>query len=210
MQFCEITSSELQVYEDTWILDRGNIPDANIWIKEGVTVHYTALPLDACEMRRVFYINSKSQFVGSALCVYDAHIHMVSDICGDGASSQMNILALASARKKFSIEGIARVSKPYRSVYTRVDQTNILLGEDASVRGIPRLDIATDDIEGGHSCRIHRLGGEALFYLESRGLSQQHAETLLLNSEILRHLSTVPEEFRDMHCREIHHALCEI
>lgn len=103
-----------------------------------------------------------------------------------------------------SIEAIARVSKPYRHISTRVDQTNILLGTGARVRGVPRLEIATDDIEGGHSCKIHRLGGEALFYLTTRGLSEQSAETLLLNSEILRHIRTIERDKREEICREIH------
>ncbi len=51
---------------------------------------------------------------------------------------------------------------------------------------------------------MHRLGGESLFYLTSRGLTHQHAETLLLNSEILRHLRTLEETRREKVCYEIH------
>ena len=69
---------------------------------------------------------------------------------------------------------------------------------------MPKLEINTDDIEGGHSCRIHRLGGESLFYLTSRGLSEKNAETLLLNSEILRHLKTIEPSERENTCHEIH------
>ncbi len=103
-----------------------------------------------------------------------------------------------------SIEGIAKVTAPYHNISTRVDQTNILIGTGARIRGVPRLEIATDDIEGGHSCRIHRLGGEALFYLTTRGLSEQNAETLLLNSEILRHIRTIEQDKREDACRKIH------
>ena len=116
----------------------------------------------------------------------------------------MNLLAIAYAEAHIHIEGIARVDEAYRNTHTRVDQTNILIGENVRVRGIPRLDIATDDIVGGHSCRIHRLGGDVLFYLESRGLSTDAAEVLLLNSEILRHLGTIPLEAREKYCSQIH------
>ena len=51
---------------------------------------------------------------------------------------------------------------------------------------------------------MHRLGGESLFYLTSRGLTHQNAETLLLNSEILRHLRTIEEDQREKVCYEIH------
>jgi Fe-S cluster assembly scaffold protein SufB len=80
----------------------------------------------------------------------------------------MKILALSKNQDPIEIEAVARVEKPYRQVSTRVEQTNILLSDSAVIRAIPRLEIATDDIEGGHACRVHRLSGETLFYLESR------------------------------------------
>jgi Fe-S cluster assembly scaffold protein SufB len=80
----------------------------------------------------------------------------------------MKILALSKNQDPIEIEAVAKVEKPYRQVSTRVEQTNILLSDSAVIRAIPRLEIATDDIEGGHACRVHRLSGETLFYLESR------------------------------------------
>lgn len=103
-----------------------------------------------------------------------------------------------------SIEAIARVSKPYRHISTRVDQTNILLGTGARVRGVPRLEIATDDIEGATLVKFIVLVAKPSFYLTTQGLSEQSAETLLLNSEILRHIRTIEGDKREEICREIH------
>jgi Fe-S cluster assembly protein SufD len=72
------------------------------------------------------------------------------------------------------------------------------------VSGLPILQIATDDVEGGHSCKIHRIGGDELFYLESRGLPHATAEQLLLDGEICRHLETVSSEYRQSICQELH------
>lgn len=136
--------------------------------------------------------------------LHHVDIEIITEICGDDTTSTLDLLALATDDARISAQGIARVMSPYRHVSTRVDQTNILIGTGARVRGIPRLEIATDDIEGGHSCRIHRLGGEAVFYLTSRGLTEEHAETMLLNSEILRHLRTIEECNREKVCYEVH------
>ena len=51
---------------------------------------------------------------------------------------------------------------------------------------------------------MHRLGGDVLFYLTSRGLTSEHAEAMLLNSEILKHLRTVDESEREKICYDIH------
>jgi Fe-S cluster assembly scaffold protein SufB len=117
-------------------------------------------------------------------------------------------LALSLSEQKIFVEGVAKVDEPYRHVSTYVDQTNILLGETASIQAIPRLEVATDDIVGGHSCRVHRLSGETLFYLTSRGLLSNHAEAMLLNSEILRHLDIFEEEKeKKSFCLEMHKKL---
>ena len=77
----------------------------------------------------------------------EVDIEIVTEICGDHASSTLDLLALATDDARISVEGVARVASPYRHVSTRVDQTNILIGTRARVRGVPRLEIATDDIE---------------------------------------------------------------
>lgn len=75
----------------------------------------------------------------------------------------------------------------------RIDQTNILLGTNARVKGRPVLEVATDSIEGGHSCRIHRISGDSLFYLQSHGIDVSTAEGMLLEAEIDRHVSIIGE-----------------
>ena len=76
-----------------------------------------------------------------------ADITIETSIDGDNAKSNLRILVLAGNNSDVSVRGIATVDKPYRKVSTRVDQTNILLGKNTHVRGIPELKIATDDIE---------------------------------------------------------------
>jgi Fe-S cluster assembly scaffold protein SufB len=122
-------------------------------------------------------------------------------------TSHLSLLWLAVTGSNISLSSVARVDKPYRHIVTRVDQTNILIGESARIRWIPKLEIATDDVEGGHSCKIHRLGGEALFYLQARGIDAHQGESLLLNSEILRHLSTLVPEKKEEQCHALHKKL---
>ena len=75
----------------------------------------------------------------------------------------------------------------------RVDQNNILLGEGARVRGRPVLEVATDSIEGGHSCCIHRISSDSVFYLASHGIDPSTAEGMLIEGEI-RKITDLLEE----------------
>lgn len=152
-------------------------------------------------------MKGKNNFSGKGVIVEDGNITIQTEVMGDEVETMLDILAIATEKSQISVQGEAKVDKPYKRLNVRVDQVNILLGQDTQVRGVPRLEIATNDIEGGHSCKIHRLGGDALFYLESHGLDKLNAEAFLLNSEIIKHLDNLPEDSRDIFCSNVHKQL---
>lgn len=59
---------------------------------------------------------------------------------------------------------------------------NILLSGSASVNSKPQLEIFADDVKCSHGCTIGRLDEEALFYLQSRGITEKNAKSLLLHA----------------------------
>ena len=75
---------------------------------------------------------------------------------------------------------------------------NILLSKDASVNTKPQLEIFADDVKCSHGCTVGRLNEEGLFYLQSRGISEKIARSLLLHAyavDILEHIR--PEPIRE-------------
>jgi Fe-S cluster assembly protein SufD len=58
---------------------------------------------------------------------------------------------------------------------------NVLLAEGASVNTKPQLEIFADDVKCSHGCTIGRLDEESLFYLRSRGITEDMAKSLLLH-----------------------------
>lgn len=68
---------------------------------------------------------------------------------------------------------------------------NVLLSDEASVNTKPQLEIFADDVKCSHGCTIGQLDEEGLFYLRSRGISENTAKGLLLHSfaiDILDHI----------------------
>jgi Fe-S cluster assembly protein SufD len=68
---------------------------------------------------------------------------------------------------------------------------NILLSDDATINSKPELEIYADDVKCSHGSTTGQLDEEALFYLRSRGLSQESATALLLNAfaeEVLQNI----------------------
>jgi len=72
---------------------------------------------------------------------------------------------------------------------------NILVSDTATVNSKPQLEIFADDVKCSHGCTVGSLDDEALFYLRSRGLSEDHAKSLLLQAfalDILEKINSVP------------------
>lgn len=57
---------------------------------------------------------------------------------------------------------------------------NIILSENASVNTKPQLEIWADDVKCSHGCTTGQLDEEALFYLQSRGISKDISRSMLL------------------------------
>ena len=59
---------------------------------------------------------------------------------------------------------------------------NILLSDTATVNTKPQLEIFADDVKCSHGCTVGKLDEEALFYLRTRGISKENAQSMLLQA----------------------------
>jgi len=59
---------------------------------------------------------------------------------------------------------------------------NILLSDNATINTKPQLEIFADDVKCSHGCTVGQLDEEALFYLRTRGISKEHAQSMLLEA----------------------------
>ncbi len=57
---------------------------------------------------------------------------------------------------------------------------NILISEEATINTKPQLEIWADDVKCSHGCTTGQLDEEAVFYLQSRGISHSTAKAMLL------------------------------
>jgi Fe-S cluster assembly protein SufD len=69
---------------------------------------------------------------------------------------------------------------------------NILLSEGANIYSKPQLEIFADDVKCSHGATSSRLDSTETFYMQSRGISKQQAEALLVYAfaaETLKHIN---------------------
>jgi Fe-S cluster assembly protein SufD len=72
---------------------------------------------------------------------------------------------------------------------------NILLSKEAVMNTKPQLEIFADDVKCSHGATVGQLDEEPLFYLRSRGISEENAKALLILAfaqDIIDHIKIDP------------------
>ena len=70
-----------------------------------------------------------------------------------------------------------------------------MLSDDASADTKPQLEIYADDVKCTHGATIGQLNDESIFYLRSRGMSQDTARQMLIHAfagEIIERIKCEP------------------
>jgi Fe-S cluster assembly protein SufD len=85
---------------------------------------------------------------------------------------------------------------------------NIVLSDRAKADAIPNLEIEANDVRCGHAASVGPVEEETLFYLQSRGISRDEAERLIVFGFFQEVLDRIPlEEVRDGVARAIEQEL---
>ncbi len=101
----------------------------------------------------------------------------------------LNDSASAVFNGKIFVQPNAQKTNAYQS------NKNVLLSNSASVNAKPQLEIFADDVKCSHGCTVGRLNEEGLFYLQSRGIPEKTAKSLLVHAfaiDILEHIKLEP------------------
>lgn len=74
------------------------------------------------------------------------------------------------------------VRKDAQKINAFQSNNNVLLSDEATMNSKPELEIYADDVKCSHGSTSGQLDDEAVFYLQSRGLSKKSATALLIGA----------------------------
>lgn len=85
------------------------------------------------------------------------------------------------------------VEKDAQVINAYQNNGNILLSDSAQINSKPELEIYADDVKCSHGSTTGQLDEEAVFYLQTRGLSKENAKKLLVRAFV----NEILEEFQN-------------
>lgn len=86
------------------------------------------------------------------------------------------------------------VAKDAQKIDSFQENRNLLLSEDGKVNTKPQLEIFADDVLCSHGATIGQLQDEEVFYLQSRGLTEQKSRELLVYAFALESVESMEVE----------------
>lgn len=124
--------------------------------------------------------------------------------------SNVNFRGVANGNSKAWFNAKAIVNHGIQSIQAFQNNKNIQLSNKAEINTKPELEIYSDDVVCTHGATIGELDKEALFYLQSRGLTIEEAQHLLLESFVKSQLTSDDFPFENEIKEEIIESLDEI
>jgi Fe-S cluster assembly protein SufD len=110
-----------------------------------------------------------------------------------GNSHQLHKVVVNDAAHSI-FNGKIFVAKDAQKIDSFQENRNLLLSEDGKVNTKPQLEIFADDVKCSHGATIGYLDEEEVFYLHSRGLTEQKSRELLVYAFALESVESMEVE----------------
>ncbi|MCB9425963.1 MAG: Fe-S cluster assembly protein SufD [Flavobacteriales bacterium] len=109
--------------------------------------------------------------------------------------SHQNYKGIYGGKSTGVFNGKIYVEKEAQKTDAFQQNNNVLLNDKATVNAKPQLEIFADDVKCSHGCTIGQLDGDAMFYMQSRGIPKKEAKALLMyafSNEVIESIK-IPE-----------------
>ncbi len=91
--------------------------------------------------------------------------------------------------------GLLQVTKNAKAAKATVNCESLMLDDESVSDTLPIIELNNDDIDIGHEAKIGRISDESIFYLMSRGLSEDEAKAMIVRGFVEPITKELPLEY---------------
>jgi Fe-S cluster assembly protein SufB len=110
-------------------------------------------------------------------------------------SSQITSKSISKGTGRSSYRGLVKVHKGAENVKSSVICDALLLDETSKTDTYPYMEIEEERVSIGHEATVSKVAEEQIFYLQSRGLSETEAMSMIVNGFIEPIAKELPLEY---------------
>ena len=109
-------------------------------------------------------------------------------------SSQPLFKSIARGHGKAVVQGRLVVARDAQKTDAKFMHQGLMLSDEAEILSKPELEIYADDVVCGHGSTCGKLDEDSLFYLMSRGIPKEEAETMLVRGFLEELVDPIEDE----------------
>ena len=127
--------------------------------------------------------NSKMEFTGVTFAGAGQNLDTGAKVVhiGKNTSSFMNTRSISKSGGISTFRSSVVVEKSAKKAKSSVSCQSLMLDSESRSDTIPAMDIRTKDAAVGHEAKIGSISGDAIFYLMSRGMTEEDARALIVS-----------------------------
>lgn len=110
-------------------------------------------------------------------------------------SSQITSKSISKGTGRSSYRGLVKVHKGAENVKSSVICDALLLDENSKTDTYPYMEIEEERVQIGHEATVSKVADEQIFYLQSRGLTETEAMSMIVNGFIEPIAKELPLEY---------------
>jgi len=110
-------------------------------------------------------------------------------------SSRITSKSISKDNGRASYRGLAKVHKQAVGSKVSVECDALLIGDEARSDTYPTMEIDSEKVRVEHEARVSKVAEEQLFYLTSRGLTEDEARLLIVNGFMEPFTKELPLEY---------------
>lgn len=141
--------------------------------------------------------NSRMEFTGVTFAGAGQNLDTGAKVVhvGKNTSSYMNTRSISKSGGISTFRSSVVVEKGAKGAKSAVSCQSLMLDSESRSDTIPAMDIRTKDAAIGHEAKIGAISNEAVFYLMSRGMSEEDARAMIVSGFADKVSKELPVEY---------------
>lgn len=107
----------------------------------------------------------------------------------------INSKSISKSGGRAMYRGLLQATKDAKGAKATVDCESLMLDDESVSDTLPIIELNNDDIDIGHEAKIGRISDESIFYLMSRGLSEEDAKAMIVRGFVEPITKELPLEY---------------
>lgn len=121
------------------------------------------------------------------------NLYTFQDHQAAGSISDLFIKSVLFHKSKLYYRGLIKIEKKAQKSNAYQKNQNLLMSDNAWADSRPYLEILANDVRCTHGATIGRINPEQMYYLQSRGLADKEARTLIIEGYYQEVLDRIPD-----------------